>query len=233
MLACIIHRESGMKTMKNNIIYKAFKELYCASKIMFLFSYFLTLLQGLSRILPVIAVQQLFDHLYLISEPNGIKELTLYILGFMTARCICHVIDLMTNYFYESYNMTAGYGMTDNVNRKVYSIKAINFEKSEFLDAVTKSYRGTKSIRSFIDTWMLILLLYVPQIMVVVVYLYRANPFLPLVLVLMIIPSYIVLKLQEREYALQEEEMAVNQRKREVYEEHAFDLRSNIESRIL
>lgn len=219
--------------MKNNIIYKAFKELFCSSKIMFLFSYFLTLLQGLSRILPIVAIQQLFDHLYLIKEQNGIKTVTVYILAFMLARCACHVIDLLTNYFYESYNMIADHGMTDNVNRKIYSVKAINFEKSEFLDTVTKSYRGTKSIRSFIDTWMLILLLYVPQIMVVVVYLYKANPFLPFILLLIIIPSYIVLKLQEKEYALQEEGIARNQRKKDVFEEHAFDLRSNIESRIL
>ena len=221
-----------MKMARDKIIFKAFKELFHASKTMFLVSYFLTLLQGLSRILPIVTIQKLFDHLYLLKEPGGINTLFIYILAFMVSRCVCHVIDFMTNYLYESYNMVAAYGMTNRVNKKIFSAKAINFEQKEFLDAITKSYRGTKSIRKFIDTWMLILLLYVPEISVVVVYLYKANPFLPFILLLILIPSYIVLKVQEKEYAIQEEGIAINQRKREVYEEHAFDLRSNIESRI-
>lgn len=218
--------------MKNNIIYKAFKELFLASKKMFVLSYFLTLLQGLSRVLPIIAIQQLFDHLHLITEENGIHKVALYIGLFMGARCLCHVIDLFTNYLYESYNMTAAHGMTKKLNQKLCFVNAIRFEEPEFLDEVTKAYRGTKSIRKFIDTWMLILLLYVPEILTIVIYLYRASLFLPFILVFIVIPEMIILKLQEKEYALQEENIASIQRKKEILEENAFELRSNIESRI-
>lgn len=219
--------------MKNNIIYKAFKELFCASKKMFLISYLLTCLQGLSRILPIIAIQQLFDHLYLLEKEGGIKELSVYILAFMGARCVCHIIDLLTNYLYESYNLTAGFGMERNVNTKIDSASAIQFEKPEFLDSITKAYRGTKSIRRFIDTWMLIIFLYVPELAVIIFYLYSASPFLPLILLFVIVPSIIVLKLQEKESAVREEKISVIQRKKEVLENQTFDLKSNMESRVL
>ena len=219
--------------MKNSTIYKAFKELFYSSKSMFLISYALTLLQGLSRIFPIVAIQQLFDHLYLLSEKNGIQKSMVYLMMFLGARCICHIIDLLTNYLYEYYNLIAGYGMNRKVNEKIYDAKAIQFEKPDFLDAITKSYRGTKSIRKFIDTWMMILLLYVPEILVIIVYLYRANHFLPLLLLLIVIPTVIVLRIQEKEYALKEEGISVIQRKKTVYEEQAFQLRSNIESRVL
>lgn len=222
-----------MKQMKNSVIYKAFKELFYSSKSMFIISYTLTLLQGLSRILPIVAIQQLFDHLYLLSEENGIRRIIVYVLMFMGSRCICHIIDLFTNYLYESYNLIAGHGMNQQVNQKIYDVDAIQFEKPDFLDTITKSYRGTKSIRKFIDTWMMVLLLYVPEILVIVFYLYRANHFLPLILLLIVIPTVIVLRIQEKEYALQEEGISVIQRKKEVFEEHAFDLKSNMESRIL
>ena len=69
-----------MKMARDKIIFKAFKELFHASKTMFLVSYFLTLLQGLSRILPIVTIQKLFDHLYLLKEPGGINTLFIYIL---------------------------------------------------------------------------------------------------------------------------------------------------------
>lgn len=47
--------------MRQNIIAKAFKELFAASRTMFLLSYGFTLLQGLSRVLPIVTLQLLFD----------------------------------------------------------------------------------------------------------------------------------------------------------------------------
>lgn len=232
-MKCIIHKKVGTKSMHNRIIGKAFKELFKASRSMFMLSYTLTFLQGLSRVLPIIALQQLFDHLYIYGKGGTIFEVTKYIALFFGARCICYLINLFTNYMYEKYNMTAAYGMTDRLNREISKVGAKRFEDSAFLDDATKAYRGTKSIRKFIDTWMLIILLYMPEIFTIVLYLHSASALLPLILLAVLIPELIVIKLKEKEFSEQEEKAAIITRKKNVLEDNAFKLRSNIESRVL
>ena len=156
--------------MKQITIWKAFKELFTASKTMFLLSYGFTLLQGLSRVLPVVTMQLLFDQISAFTQMGSHTGILWYLLAFAGARILCHVIDFAVNYLYETYNLLAGYGMKGNVNRKVYAAKGIEFEKTDFLEKVNKAYRGTKSIRKFIDTWMLILLLYFPEMIVILLY---------------------------------------------------------------
>ncbi|MDE7415966.1 MAG: ABC transporter ATP-binding protein/permease [Lachnospiraceae bacterium] len=219
--------------MKQIIIWKAFKELFTASKTMFLLSYGFTLLQGLSRVLPIVTIQLLFDQISAFTQMGSRTGILWYLLAFAGARILCHVIDFAVNYLYETYNLLAGYGMNRNVNRKVYAAKGIEFEKTDFLEKVNKAYRGTKSIRKFIDTWMMILLLYFPEMIVILLYLYRANPYLPLIFILLLLPSAIVLKLQEKEFSVQEENVANLQRKIDIYDKLAFGIRSIIETKIV
>ncbi len=219
--------------MRQNIIAKAFKELFAASRIMFLLSYGFTLLQGLSRVLPIVTLQLLFDQIPAVAQTGNLTGILWFLLAFAGARILCHIIDFAVNYLYETYNLIAGYGMNRNVNRKVYTAKGIEFEKTDFLEKVNKAYRGTKSIRKFIDTWMLILLLYLPEMTVILLYLYRAHPCLPLVFILLLFPSAIVLRLQEREFSAQEEQAANLQRKIDIYDRSAFGIRSVIETKVI
>ncbi|MCI8968846.1 MAG: ATP-binding cassette domain-containing protein [Lachnospiraceae bacterium] len=219
--------------MKQNIVWKAFRELFLASRSMFLASYSLTLLQGLSRVLPIVALQLLFDRISVSAEKGDLRGILWYLLIFTGARIVCHVIDFAVNYLYETYDMIAGYGMNRNVNRKVYAAKAVAFEQTAFLEKVNKAYRGTKSIRKFIDTWMLILLLYLPETMVILLYLYKANPNLPLIFLLILLPSAAVLKLQEKEFSEQEEIAANLQRKIDIYHKLMFDIRNIIETKVV
>ena len=122
--------------MKQNIVWKAFRELFLASRSMFLASYSLTLLQGLSRVLPIVALQLLFDRISVSAEKGDLRGILWYLLIFTGARIVCHVIDFAVNYLYETYDMIAGYGMNRNVNRKVYAAKAVAFEQTAFLEKV-------------------------------------------------------------------------------------------------
>ncbi len=221
-----------MNSMKKSVVGKAFKELYCASKRKYILVYSLTLIQGLSKILPIVTIQQLFDHLEFLKETDGISRIFPYLAALVGARCFCHLLDLLTNYVYEAYNNFSGYKMNDNVNQTVWDIPAINYESPAFLDCITKAYRGTSSIRSFVDTWMMILLLYVPELVTIIIYLYCASKFLPCILLFIIIPTFFILKIQEKEYAIQEENVSILQRKNEVYQEQAFHLKSAIESAV-
>ena len=218
--------------MKNKIIWKAFKELFAASKRMFLVSYFFTLIQGVSRIFPIIALQHLFDNAAKAAD-SGNAAAVLESLGlFIGARIFCHVADFAVNYLYEYYDLIASGEMKNNVNRKLSAAQAIEFEKTDFLEKINKAYRGTKSIRRFIDTWMIILLLYLPEMVVIFVYLYRANPYLPWILFLIALPSGIVLHLQEKEFGTQEERVANAQRKIDIYHTLTFGIRSIIETKV-
>lgn len=221
-----------MNRMKNKIIWKAFRELFTASKTMFLLSYIFTMIQGVSRIFPIIALQQLFDHIAGMPGKDGMPDVVKSLLLFVGARVLCHIIDLIVNYLYEYYDLIAGAGMKNNVNRKISEVPAIEFEKTEFLEKMNKAYRGTNSIRRFIDTWMMILLLYLPEMVVIAAYLYRANPYLPLLLLLIAIPAGVIIHLQEKEFGTQEEQIANTQRKIDIYHTLLFGIRNIIETKV-
>lgn len=173
------------------------------------------------------ALQLLFDEISVFAaDMKSLPGILWRLLLFAAAGIMCHGIDFAVNYLYGTYNMTASYGMSRNVNSKVYSAKAIAFERTEFLEKVNKAYRGTKSIRKFIDTWMLILLLYLPETAVILMYLYRASPYLPLIFLLILLSSAAVLRLHEKEYSAQEEVAANLQRKIDLYHKLAFDIRN-------
>jgi ATP-binding cassette subfamily B protein len=218
--------------MRDNIIIKSFTTLFKADKVIFVISYGLTLIQGLTRVLPIIAIQRLFDALTDIAV-YGKNKVFLYLALFVGARILKHIISLFTNYIYEKYDLIAGKGMKNNVNQKVMYASAISFENVGFLENVNKAYRGTDSIRRFIDVWMMIIFLYIPETLTVLIYLYKASPYLLLLLIPIVISSAIVLRLQEKEYAQQEETCANLSRKIDVYEKLLFDVRGMIETKVV
>lgn len=221
-----------MSRLKNNIICKAFKELFLASKTMFLLSYIFTMIQGVSRIFPIIAMQQMFDNITRITDKGSMSEVMKSLLLFIVMRILCHVIDLIVNYLYEYYDLIAGEGMKNHVNLKISTVPAIEFEKTEFLEKMNKAYRGTNSIRRFVDTWMMIFLLYLPEMIVIVTYLYRANPYLPFILLLIAMPSGVLIYLQEKEFGTQEERVANTQRKIDIYHTLMFGIQNIIETKV-
>ncbi|MBE5901323.1 MAG: ABC transporter ATP-binding protein [Lachnospiraceae bacterium] len=218
--------------MRNNIIVKSFRALFTADRVLFVISYGLTFMQGVTRVLPIITIQLLFDALADIGKPGGQGKGMLCLLLFTGSRIIKHLISLATNYTYEKYDLVAGRGMKKNVNEKVVHAPAICFENTEFLEKVNKADRGTDSIRRFIDVWMMVLLLYVPEVATVLVYLYKANPWLLLVLLPIILPSAVVIRLQEKEFARQEENCANLSRKLGIYHRLLFDVRSIMETQV-
>lgn len=75
---------------------------------MFLLSYIFTMIQGISRIFPIIALQQLFDHIAGMPGKDGMPDVVTSLLLFVGARILCHIIDLIVNYLYEYYRSVAG-----------------------------------------------------------------------------------------------------------------------------
>ncbi|MDY5101807.1 MAG: ABC transporter ATP-binding protein [Agathobacter sp.] len=202
----------------------AFRELYHVSPLFFWICYTLTFLQGVLRIFPIITLQVFFDNL--------VGNVFWSLFEYIGARLLCHLMDGIMNYLYEYYDLVAAHGMEHSINEKVGKLSGIEFEKKATLETINKAYRGTTSIRKYVDTLMLLLLDCLPELLVIVFYLYRANPFLPLILALVILPIIFVSKMQGKEFAEQERLISDIQRKLDTFESFLIGVQHAIESRI-
>lgn len=205
---------------------RAFQELYQVSIPFFWLCYTLTFLQGLLKILPIITLQIFFDRI-------DVNVIVLWpLLAYIGSRVLCHLIDGILNYLYEYYDLVASHGMQKMMNIKVGKLPGIDFENTENLETINKAYRGTSSIRKYVDTIMLIILDYVPELLVIVFYLIRANIFLPIILLFVFVPVFLVSKLQEKEYTKQEDLIADLQRRIDMLETFLVGVQHAIETKM-
>lgn len=219
-----------MMHKKKSVFGMALGELYHVSEPLFIGSYVLTFVQGMTRVLPIITLQLFLDNLGGIREKETQRMVALYLLGYIGSRILSHVISTVTNYLYEYYDLAAAHGMTKRVNGKVSQLPGISFEDTAELERMNKAYRGTSAIRSYVDTILMIVLLYVPEFLVLIFYLYRANRFLPLTLSLIAVPVLLVSKIQEKESAMQENKVADTQRKIDAFEDFLTGVQHVIET---
>lgn len=220
--------------MKNKTISRSFREILGVSKPLFFWNYGLTLLQGITNALPIIALQIFFDQVVALTEGTGKWwVLVLSLAGFVLIQCIGHVMKALTNYSYEYYDMLAAKFMTDKLNRKVSRWQAWKFEDKQNLEHITKAYQGTGGMRRVVDTILMIGLYYVPEILVVVFYLYQANPFLPLAILVIVVTVVAAERVQERFYVDLEEQTAPLGRKAAAYAGYITNLQHYKETKLL
>lgn len=220
--------------MKNKTICRSFREILGVSKPLFFWNYGLTLLQGITNALPIIALQIFFDQVVALTEGTGKWwVLVLSLAGFVLIQCIGHVMKSLTNYSYEYYDMLAAKFMTDKLNRKVSRWQAWKFEDKQNLEHITKAYQGTGGMRRVVDTILMIGFYYVPEILVVVFYLYQANPFLPLAILIIVITVVATERVQERFYVDLEEQTAPLGRKAAAYAGYITNLQHYKETKLL
>lgn len=219
-----------MMYKKKSVFGMALGELYQVSAPLFIGSYVLTFVQGMTRVLPIITLQLFLDNLGGIRREETRRMVALYLLGYIGSRILSHVVSTITNYLYEYYDLAAAHGMTKRVNGKVSRLPGISFEDTGKLERMNKAYRGTSVIRSYVDTILMIVLLYVPEFLVLFFYLYRANRFLPLMLLLIAVPILLVSKIQEKESAAQENKVADMQRKLDAFEDFLTGVQHVIET---
>ena len=220
--------------MKNKTISRSFREILGVSKPLFFWNYGLTLLQGITNALPIIALQIFFDQVVALTEGTGKWwVLVLSLAGFVLIQCIGHGMKALTNYSYEYYDLLAAKFMTEKLNRKVSRWQAWKFEDKQNLEHITQAYQGTGGMRRVVDTILMIGLYYVPEILVVVFYLYQANPFLPLAILIIAVTVVAAEGVQERFYVDLEEETAPLERKAAAYAGYITNLQHYKETKLL
>lgn len=219
----------GRKTIR-----RSFKEVYNASKALFLWNYGLTLLQGILNAVPIMALQFFFDG---IAESDGNAKGGMPVclaLGLVIlAKVMSYAIRAITNYNYEYYDLKISKDMIQKLNNKIGAWKAIQFEDSRQLDQVERAYDGSRHLRSIVDTILLIALYYVPEIVVIMIYLYTANIYLPVVILVILATVFLIEKFQERFYINIEKETAPLTRKIHAYSGYISDLDYYKETKLL
>lgn len=219
---------------RNNTILRAFGEVWNVSKSLFCWNYALTLTQGITNAVPIIALQVFMDQIAAVSGNNtDWWTVIAALLLFLSMKTISHVIKGVTDYNYEYYDLKVSHAVTYKTNRKVSLLAALFFEEKENLDSVEKGYAGTRQVRRVVDTTMMILLYYIPEVLVIAYYLYQANPFLPFIIPIILVAIIAVERIQEKYYSNLEAATANLTRKIEVYGDYVSDLKHYKETAML
>ena len=199
-----------------NAIGKSFKEVYSASKPLFIWNYGLTLLQGLLNAIPIMALQFFFDQITRIHEVDT-KGIFLALGIVVLVKTVNYAIRAITSYNYEYYDLKISKDMVNKLNSKISRWNALRFEDSENLDLIGRAYDGSRYLRRIVDTILLIALYYIPEIVVILFYLYSANAYLPLIVFVILATVFLIEKIQERFYVNIEKETALLTRKIKTY----------------
>lgn len=219
---------------KIKILKESFKEVYTASPKLFLWNYSLTFLQGILYVAPIVLLQIFFDTLVARQEGEAVFLKILPILfAYIICRVIEQMIDAVTNYNYEYYDLLMSKVTRGKINRKVGSLGRLFFEVPQNLDSVEKAYKGTGSIRKVVDSIIMMLLYYLPVFAVLFIYLLKINPFMVLLIPFMIVVVVIVERIRAKEYEDVEEVTAEIRRKQETYAKYLTDIPWCLETALL
>lgn len=220
--------------LRNNPVFRSFQEVYNVSKALYIWNYVLTLVQGITNAIPIIFLQIFFDGLVnALSGDENWKSVIFSFCSYLGIMVFSHLIKGVTDYNYEYYDLKVAYAMVNKTNKKAGDLSPHVLEDVYTQDAVNKAYDGTKRVRIIVDTIMLLALYYFPEVVVIVVYLYRANPFLPLVVFFVLIAIIVPEFFREKYYTNAEELTANLSRKIDEYSGYISDLRHCGETRIL
>lgn len=219
---------------RNNPVFRSFQEVYHVSKTLYIWNYGLTLVQGVMNAVPIIFLQIFFDGLVnAISGKENWKSVLFFFCIYLGSMVFSHIIKGVTDYNYEYYDLKVAHAMVNKTNEKAGKLSPYVLEDVHTQDAVNKAYEGTKRVRVIVDTIMLLALYYLPEFIVIIGYLYRANPFLPLIVLFICIAITAPEHFRERYYTNAEEETANLSRKIDEYSSYISDLRHCGETRIL
>jgi len=109
--------------------------------------------------------------------------------------------------------------MMNELNLKADRLDALKFEDPEILSQMDQAYRGAYNVRNLVHVLMDIACLYIPYFVFMGVFLQRAEPMLPLILLLVFVPVLASHFLRSRYYTRLDDRTVMLRRKEEHYKE--------------
>ena len=187
---------------------------------LFVFEYAVTVLDALLLVLTTVALRGLFEHVAgLAAGSVSFDSALMALLLFALLKAADEAIDGVANFTGEYYAGKSSQVMMNELNLKADRLDALKFEDPEILSQMDQAYRGAYNVRNLVHVLMDIACLYVPYFVFMGVFLQRAEPMLPLILLLVFVPVLASHFLRSRYYTRLDDRTVMLRRKEEHYKE--------------
>jgi len=187
---------------------------------LFVFEYAVTVLDALLLVLTTVALRGLFEHVAgLAAGSVSFDSALMALLLFALLKAADEAIDGVANFTGEYYAGKSSQAMMNELNLKADRLDALKFEDPEILSQMDQAYRGAYNVRNLVHVLMDIACLYVPYFVFMGVFLQRAEPMLPLILLLVFVPVLASHFLRSRYYTRLDDRTVMLRRKEEHYKE--------------
>ena len=199
---------------------KALPLVFRVSPGLFVFEYAVTVLDALLLVLTTVALRGFFEHVTGLAVGSVSFGSTLMsLLLFALLKVLDEAIDGVANFIGEYYGGKSNQAMTNELNLKADRLDAVKFEDPEILNQLDQAYRGALNVRGLVHVLMDIACLYVPYFVFMGLFLGRAEPLLPLTLLLVFVPVLASHSLRSRYYTRLDDRAVVLRRKEEHYKD--------------
>ena len=187
---------------------------------LFVFEYAVTVLDALLLVLTTVALRGLFEHVAgLAAGSVSFDSALMALLLFALLKAADEAIDGVANFTGEYYAGKSSQAMMNELNLKADRLDALKFEDPEILSQMDQAYRGAYNVRNLVHVLMDIACLYIPYFVFMGVFLQRAEPMLPLILLLVFVPVLASHFLRSRYYTRLDDRTVMLRRKEEHYME--------------
>ena len=187
---------------------------------LFVFEYAVTVLDALLLVLTTVALRGLFEHVAgLAAGSVPFDSALMALLLFALLKVADEAIDGVANFTGEYYAGKSSQAMMNELNLKADRLDALKFEDPEILSQMDQAYRGAYNVRNLVHVLMDIACLYIPYFVFMGVFLQRAEPMLPLILLLVFVPVLASHFLRSRYYTRLDDRTVMLRRKEEHYME--------------
>lgn len=199
---------------------KALPLVFRVSPVLFVFEYAVTVLDALLLVLTTATLRDFFDHVSgLAAGSVSFDSALTSLLLFALLKVADEAIDGVANFVGECYAGRSNQAMMNELNLKADRLDTVKFEDPEILNQLDQAYRGAPNVRSLVHVLMDIACLYVPYFVFMGLFLRRAEPMLPLILLLVFVPVLASHFLRSRYYTCLDDRTVILRRKEEHYKD--------------
>lgn len=191
------------------VFLRLLKDLSSISPLQFCFMYFCFAVDGFIFTLLVGVKERVFDSaIRFCADGTGLAKTVFYIGVMFMFYVLNSVFKALGNYCAEIYDIKAIRYMHGKINEKSRKIPAIQYEDSNFLDKVEKSYSGANAGMAYLNSVMDLVFMYSPFIVFMAIYLWSKRPSLVLIILLIFVPTVYSQQVKKREHGKLEDELA-------------------------
>lgn len=203
------------------------------AKLTWLIYTILEVFHGSSFVLIVLLTQNLFNSIELAIKNSTVNEVLYNVLLLFLAGVISQLLNGVSNYLIPyTENIVIG-KINKIVQQKANKIEAIEYEKPDYLDDITKATDGIKSSCELTQALLSLVAFYVPYFCFMGIYMFSQNPSLIVIILLIFLPVFLGQLIKAKFSFNLEDEIASSKRRAIEFEKTLTDVKYVKETKIL